>query len=75
MKKYWKIKTNDILGYSKIAFVSGVITTTCSHPFWVVNAKMTIQKVKFLILLDFKFLKKKLGKSRVFPNIGENSGK
>ena len=40
-----KVKTNDILGYSKIAFFSGIITSTVTNPFWIINAKMTIQKV------------------------------
>lgn len=44
-KRFFNIKTNDILGHSKIALFSGVIATTCTNPFWIINAKMTLQRV------------------------------
>lgn len=55
-KRYLKIKTNDILGHSKIALFSGMITTTCTNPFWIINAKMTIQRVIYKFHNLFNFL-------------------
>jgi len=52
-KKVFNIKTNDILGYSKIALFSGVITSTCANPFWIINAKMMIHKVFLMKFFDF----------------------
>lgn len=45
-KRLFHIKTYDIFGYSKIAFLSGMIASTFTNPFWTINTKMTLQKVK-----------------------------
>ncbi len=44
-KFFMKIKQNDFFGYCKIAFFSGIIASTCTNPFWVINANMMVQKV------------------------------
>jgi hypothetical protein len=43
IKSNWKVKTNDLIGYSKAASMASFVTTIFANPFKVVNTKMIMR--------------------------------
>lgn len=68
--EFFKILLNDFSNYhgfiTIVSLLAGVVATTMVNPFWVINARMTVSKVLFLMKRLLFFHRQKMGFLRLF---------
>ena len=56
-EKRFQLKQTDLKSYIITSFIAGCMTSVATNPFWIVNAKMTVDKV-FIINSTFNIIYK-----------------